>query len=173
MGIEFQVTEADTASALLSGDLPVLATPRLIAWLEAASCQAVRSRLQPGQTTVGTHVAVDHRAPSAVGASVVAHARLTVVRERTLSFEVEASSFGCWRPAMASDQWLQRYEWMDTLGERWWPIFGAVYFIVAVKRVRGAKLIGPAWKKAKRLAAAPVPLANRSHRETREPTLIE
>ena len=92
---------------------------------------------------------------------------------RLLSFEVEASSFGCWRPAMASDQWLQRYEWMDTLGERWWPIFGAVYFIVAVKRVRGAKLIGPAWKKAKRLAAAPVPLANRSHRETREPTLIE
>lgn len=92
---------------------------------------------------------------------------------RLLSFEVEASSFGCWRPAMSSDHWLQRYAWMDAVGERWWPIFGAVYFIVAVKRVRGAKLIGPGWKKAKRLAAAPMPVANRTHRETREPTAIE
>jgi hypothetical protein len=62
---------------------------------------------------------------------------------------------------------------MDPVGAHSWPIFGAAYFIVAVKRVRGAKLIGPAWKKSKRLATAPVPLANRSHRETREPTLIE
>ena len=51
------------------------------------------------------------------------------------------------------------------LGERWWPIFGAAYFLVAVKRVRGARLIGPAWKTAKSIATAPVPLANRrSHR---------
>jgi SAM-dependent methyltransferase len=92
---------------------------------------------------------------------------------RLLSFEVEASSFGCWRPAMSSDKWLQRYAWMDAVGERWWPIFGAVYFIVAVKRVRGAKLIGPAWKKAKRLAAAPVPVANRTQRDAREPTPVE
>jgi SAM-dependent methyltransferase len=92
---------------------------------------------------------------------------------RLLSFEVEASSFGCWRPAMSSEKWLQRYAWMDAVGERWWPIFGAVYFIVAVKRVRGAKLIGPGWKKAKRLAAAPVPVANRTHREAHEPTPVE
>lgn len=92
---------------------------------------------------------------------------------RLLSFEVETSSFGCWRPAMSSEKWLERYSWMDAIGERWWPILGAVYFIVAVKRVRGAKLIGPGWKKAKRLAAAPVPVANRTHRETRERTLTE
>jgi SAM-dependent methyltransferase len=83
---------------------------------------------------------------------------------RLLSFEVESSSFGCWRPAMSSEQWLQRYDWMDAVGERWWPIFGAVYFMVAVKRVRGVKLIGPAWKKTTARATAPVPLANRSHR---------
>ena len=83
---------------------------------------------------------------------------------RLLSFEVESSSFGCWRPAMTSEKWLDRWDWMDSLGERWWPIFGAVYFIVAVKRVRGIKLIGPAWKTAKAIATAPVPLANRSHR---------
>lgn len=83
---------------------------------------------------------------------------------RLLSFEVESSSFGCWRPAVSSEQWLQRYDWMDAVGQRWWPIFGGAYFIVAVKRVRGVKLIGPAWKRAKPRATAPVPVANRSHR---------
>lgn len=82
---------------------------------------------------------------------------------RLLSFEVESSTFGCWRPATASDKWLERYDWMDSLGQRWWPIFGAVYFMVAVKRVRGARLIGPAWKNPKAIATAPVPLANRTH----------
>jgi hypothetical protein len=59
------------------------------------------------------------------------------------------------------------------VGERSWPIFGAVYFIVAVKRVRGAALIGPAWKRPRRLAAAPMPIANRSRRERREPVPTE
>jgi len=83
---------------------------------------------------------------------------------RLLGFEVEASNFGCYRPAMSSEKWLERYDWMDTMGERWWPIFGAVYFIVAVKRVRGARLIGPAWRRAKPIAAAPVTVANRSRK---------
>jgi SAM-dependent methyltransferase len=93
---------------------------------------------------------------------------------RLLSFEVETSSFGCYRPAFASDKWLERFAWMDAVGEHSWPIFGAAYFIVAVKRVRGIKLIGPAWKKAKRIATAPVPIANRNtRREAREPTVID
>ncbi len=83
---------------------------------------------------------------------------------RLLDFEVESTSFGCWRPAFSTDKWLARFDWMDRLGERWWPIFGAVHFVVAVKRVRGVKLIGAAWKTSKPLATAPVPLANRSHR---------
>ncbi len=87
---------------------------------------------------------------------------------RLLSFEVETSSFGCYRPAFASDKWLHRFRWMDAVGARSWPIFGAAYFIVAVKRVRGAKLIGPKWKTAKPLATAPVPVANRSHRRRRD-----
>ena len=87
---------------------------------------------------------------------------------RLLSFEVESGSFGCYRPAMKSEKWLGRYDWMDGLGERWWPIFGAVYFLVAVKRVRGIKLIGPAWKPSAGIATAPVPLANRGH-----PTYLE
>lgn len=83
---------------------------------------------------------------------------------RLLSFEVETGSFGCWRPAMATEKWLGRFEWMDRLGERWWPIFGAAYFIVAVKRVRGVKLIGQPWRPSAGIATAPVPIANRIHR---------
>jgi SAM-dependent methyltransferase len=80
---------------------------------------------------------------------------------RLLSFEVESSSFGCYRPSLSTDKWLSRFDWMDDVGARWWPIFGAVYFLVAVKRVRGVKLIGAAWKPAKAIATAPVPMANR------------
>ncbi|MEP6791477.1 MAG: methyltransferase domain-containing protein [Ramlibacter sp.] len=87
---------------------------------------------------------------------------------RLLSFEVESSSFGCYKPAMRSDKWLNRFDWMDRAGERWWPIFGAGYFLVAVKRVRGVKLIGSAWKAPAGISTAPVPIANRSHRQTRE-----
>jgi SAM-dependent methyltransferase len=82
---------------------------------------------------------------------------------RLLSFEVESGSFGCYRPAFKTEKWLERYDWFDAVGERWWPIFGAVYFIVAVKRVRGMKLIGLPWKKTKKRAAAPVAVANRHH----------
>lgn len=81
---------------------------------------------------------------------------------RLLSFEVEAGHFGCYRPAVRSDKWLRRFEWMDKAGDRWWPIFGAVYFLVAVKRVRGMRLLGPAWKTAASRAAAPVSIANRA-----------
>ena len=61
---------------------------------------------------------------------------------RLLSFEVESGRFGCYRPPVASSRWLARYEWMERAGERWWPVFGAVYFVVAVKRVRGMRLVG-------------------------------
>ncbi len=83
---------------------------------------------------------------------------------RLLGFEVESGLFGCYRPAVVSEQWLERYQWMDRAGARWWPIFGAVYFLVAVKRVRGLRLIGPPWKAAPARANAPVPATNRSHR---------
>jgi len=89
---------------------------------------------------------------------------------RLLNFEVETGSFGCWRPAVSSEKWLGRCDWMDRAGERWWPIFGAVYFIVATKRVRGIKLMGKAWRPAASIATAPVPLANR--RRNKQPELI-
>lgn len=79
-----------------------------------------------------------------------------------LSFEVESARFGCYRPAVRSAQWLERLGWMDPLGERWWPILGAAYFLVAVKRVHGMRLLGPAWRSNRQRSAATVPVANRA-----------
>ncbi|MFZ9374149.1 MAG: class I SAM-dependent methyltransferase [Burkholderiaceae bacterium] len=86
---------------------------------------------------------------------------------RLLSFEVESAQFGCWRPAVRSDQWLQRTAWMDTLGSRWWPIFGAAYFLVAVKRVQGMRLVTASWKGVRARAPAPVAVGHptRQHRD--------
>jgi len=53
-----EVTDADTAAALGSGDVPVLGTPRLVAWLEAATVRAAVGLLKPGQTTVGTAIRI-------------------------------------------------------------------------------------------------------------------
>ena len=80
---------------------------------------------------------------------------------RLLSFEVESGRFGCYKPALTSRKWLQRFDWMDRAGARWWPIFGAVYFVVAVKRVRGARLLEPSWKFRKSVAAAPAVVASK------------
>ena len=68
---------------------------------------------------------------------------------RLLSFDVQSTRLGCYRPAVKSERWLQRYEWMDTAGQKWWPIFGATYCVVAIKRVRGTRLLSPVWKRAK------------------------
>jgi SAM-dependent methyltransferase len=64
-----------------------------------------------------------------------------------LGFEVEAVQFGCYRPAARSEKWLHHWAWMDKVGARWWPVLGSAYFLVAVKKVRGARLLGAAWKK--------------------------
>ena len=80
---------------------------------------------------------------------------------RLLSFEVESARFGCYRPSFETEKWLSRFGWMDTVGQRWWPIFGAVYFLVAVKRVRGMRLLEPAWKSRKVVANAPAAIANK------------
>jgi SAM-dependent methyltransferase len=82
---------------------------------------------------------------------------------RLLGFEVEVGEFGCYSPAVRSDKWLQRFDWMDRAGERWWPIFGAAYFLVAVKRVRGLRLMEPAWKTAPVRGNKAVSVANRAH----------
>lgn len=88
---QFTVTDADTARALGSGSLPVLGTPRLLAWCETVTCAALAGELDPDQTSVGTRVALEHRAASPVGAQVEVQADLGYVDGRLLRFTVAAS----------------------------------------------------------------------------------
>ena len=82
------VAEADTATAFGSGDVPVLATPRVLALLEEATVAAVAPLMADGQTTVGTRISLEHQAATPVGRTVTASARLVAVDGRRLSFEV-------------------------------------------------------------------------------------
>lgn len=84
------VTEVDTALAVGSGDVPVLATPRLVAWMESATVAAVDAELADGDTTVGTRIEVDHVAASPLGALVEVRCELAAVDGRTLRFSVVA-----------------------------------------------------------------------------------
>jgi predicted thioesterase len=89
--ISLQVGDEDTAVALRSGDVPVLATPRLIALCEEASLQAVAAAVPDGHTTVGMRVQLDHLVPTAIGNQVTAEATLEKVEGRRLTFTVSAS----------------------------------------------------------------------------------
>jgi fluoroacetyl-CoA thioesterase len=84
------VTDADTASALGSGSVLVLGTPRLVALCEEATVAAVANHLDPGLTTVGIQVRLDHVAASPVGRMVTAEATLEKVAGRKLFFTVSA-----------------------------------------------------------------------------------
>jgi SAM-dependent methyltransferase len=78
---------------------------------------------------------------------------------KLLGFELERGRFGCYRPPLATEQWLGRYAFMEAAGDRWWPIFGAVYMVSAIKRVRGMRLVGPLKVKKPVLAASLKPAA--------------
>ncbi|CAG4890615.1 class I SAM-dependent methyltransferase [Paraburkholderia gardini] len=87
---------------------------------------------------------------------------------KLLGFDLERGRFGCYRPPLASDQWLARYAFMEAAGDRWWPIFGASYMVTAIKRVRGMRLVGPLKVKKPVLAAGLAPAATpntRNHRK--------
>ena len=86
--IEETVTEAMTAEALGSGDVPVLGTPAVLALAERAACAAIAGELEDGQSSVGSRVELNHLAPTPVGARVTATARLTGVDGRKLEFEL-------------------------------------------------------------------------------------
>ncbi|MGZ4437935.1 MAG: thioesterase family protein [Nocardioidaceae bacterium] len=88
--LEHTVTDADTAAALGSGDLPVLGTPRLLAWCEEATCAALAGGLPEGRTSVGTRVALDHVGASPVGAAVRVTATVVHLDGRLVRFEVVA-----------------------------------------------------------------------------------
>jgi predicted thioesterase len=84
------VGDGDTASAMGSGDVPVLATPRLLALAEAATVAAVDRALEDGQTTVGSRIELEHLVASPVGTRVMVRAELMAVDGRLLRFDVAA-----------------------------------------------------------------------------------
>jgi len=86
-----QVGDADTAEAMRSGSVPVLATPRLIALCEEATCRAVDGVFGADKTTVGVRIQFDHLAPLKPGSEVTAEAVLERVEGRRLTFTVTAS----------------------------------------------------------------------------------
>jgi len=88
--LTFTVTDDDTAAALGSGTLPVLATPRLLAWCEAATCAAIDPTLEAGSTSVGTRISLEHLGASRVGQEVEVTASASYVDGRLHRFTVAA-----------------------------------------------------------------------------------
>ena len=85
------VTQDVTAEAMGSGDVPVLATPAILASVERLAVASLADALPPGTTTVGARVELDHLAPTPVGALLSVTVRLVAVDGRRLTFEFEAS----------------------------------------------------------------------------------
>lgn len=88
---------------------------------------------------------------------------------KLLSFEVEGVQFGCYRPPLSSQRWLDRFDWLDRAAPRWWPVLGAVYAVSAVKRVRGMRLVGLARRDRPAVKAAPAAVANRTTTDNNTP----
>lgn len=76
-----------------------------------------------------------------------------------LGLEITGGQMSCYSPPCVTERWLARFAFMDPAGDRWWPIAGGVYFLQAVKRVRGLRLIMPRWtdRLAPEKALAPAP----------------
>ena len=89
---ELTVTDTITAIQMGSGDMPVLATPAMMALMENAAMLAVADELPEGCTTVGGHIESSHLKPSKIGDNVSATAEVTKVDGKKIEFKVSASS---------------------------------------------------------------------------------
>ena len=87
---QLTVDETVTAIAMGSGDLPVLATPVMMALMENAAMLAVADHLPEGSTTVGGHISSSHLKPSKLGDTITATATVTRVDGKKIEFKVEA-----------------------------------------------------------------------------------
>ena len=92
--IELEVTADDTAEAFRSGSVPVLATPRLVALCEEASCKAIEGHLPENGTSVAKRLQFDHLVPVGIGGTVWAEATLDRIEGRRLVFTLSVSEEG-------------------------------------------------------------------------------
>ena len=81
---------------------------------------------------------------------------------KLLNMEIGQVHFGCYAPSCRSEKWLHRFKFMEKAGQRWWPYFGSVYVMQAIKRVRGMRMIGPALKQKRVVRGAAIPVANKA-----------
>lgn len=81
-----------------------------------------------------------------------------------MGLEVVAGRFACYAPPLTNPAWLKRLRFMEPAGDRWWAVCGGVYFLQAIKRVPGMRLIKPQWNESlvkKLLPVRPKPKLNR------------
>ena len=97
---------------------------------------------------------------------------LTVLRVKDwlklLNFELRGGRFGLYKPPFESEKWLQRLDFLESAGQSWWPVAGAVYVMQAKKRVAGARVLTPSWRHDAKAARAFRPAANKTNRTSRE-----
>ena len=92
------VTDANTAKAVGSGNLPVFSTPMMVALMEEAACNVLaeflnteqKAEQKSEQSSVGTQINVEHTAASPIGAVITASATITAVDGRKVSFDLHA-----------------------------------------------------------------------------------
>jgi SAM-dependent methyltransferase len=80
---------------------------------------------------------------------------------KLLNMEINRGHFGCYAPPCETDKWLQRFAFLEKAGNRWWPYLGALYIVQAIKRVKGMRLIGPAWERQRAMVPGALPVTNR------------
>ena len=85
-----EVSSANIAKTMGSGDMDVFATPAMVALMENAAMIAVATALPEGSATVGTQINTSHIKASPLGATITASAELTEVDGRKLTFAVRA-----------------------------------------------------------------------------------
>lgn len=73
-----------------------------------------------------------------------------------LGFELAPGQMCCYRPPFNQEGWLRHFRFMEPAGDRWWAMGGGVYFLQAIKRVHGMRILTPAWKEPRVRAVAPL-----------------
>ena len=111
------VTDSLTASYIGSGDMPVLATPAMIALMENAAMVAVAPHLPEGSTTVGGFISSSHLKPSKIGETITAVAEVTKVEGKKIEFKVSAYSGETLLGKGTHTRFIvERQKFMDKLG---------------------------------------------------------
>ncbi|MGQ0633873.1 MAG: thioesterase family protein [Planctomycetaceae bacterium] len=87
----FTVESLHAMQFSVNGAPPVLSTPWLIWFVEHAALEAAAPFLEPGEFTVGTHIDIEHLAPTPVGGHVVCKARIIHADGKAITYQIEAS----------------------------------------------------------------------------------